>query len=171
MKPVLTSGGDPVEIAKSYTPLVTLDGTPLIGSAGEALMTINPVSVARIEVTKSSSSILGTRAPFGVISVYTKSGYSAKREEPGPDYVKIRGYDITTRFSAPDYEDPATDNNMADYRSTLYWNPSVWIDPSPGSGAVSFFASDLTGSYRIVAEGVDNKGKPVRCVSFIKVSH
>ncbi len=172
MKPVLTAGVNAEEVAKSYTPLVVLDGAPLVGSAGEALMTINPTSVASIEVTRSQSSIYGTRAPYGVIAVFTKKGQSSKRTDlPGPDYVKVKGYDISSRFNAPDYEDPGTDNNQADYRSTLYWNPSVWIDPKSGYAEVSFFASDLTGSYRVVAEGVDGNGKPIRCVGFVNVKN
>jgi hypothetical protein len=57
----------------------------------------------------------------------------------------------------------------ADYRSLLYWNPEVITNEKTGTTTVSFYATDLPGNYRIVAEGVDQRGRPVRCVNFVEV--
>ena len=62
-------------------PLVIIDGAPSGRPAGQALMTLNPDDVDRIEVLKDvgSTSVYGTRGANGVILVTTK-----KRREPRP---------------------------------------------------------------------------------------
>src|SRR5207244_4003428 len=76
-KPKMGPGGE--EVAKSYTPMVTLDGVPMLGSAGEALSVIDPNTVGSIEVTKSQSTIRGSLAPYGVIAVFSKKGATLDR--------------------------------------------------------------------------------------------
>jgi len=148
---------------------VTLDGVPMLGSAGEALSVIDPNTVRSIEVTKSQSTIRGSLAPYGVIAVFSKRGATLDRSDfNSPNFIPVRGYDVAEVFKSPDY---LTDLKKpeADYRSTLYWNPSVKVFRAGHGAQVSFYASDLTGNYRVVAEGVDERGDPVRSVSFITV--
>jgi len=150
--------------------MVTLDGIPLSGSAGEALATIDPNTVASIEVTKKPSAIRGTQAPYGIIAVFTKTKLSQSKEVQSElSLIKVQGYTVENRFKHPDYGNSDTDKTKADYRSTLYWNPDVRIGTPSGTSSVSFYTSDLVGYYRVVVEGVNNNGEPMRSVSFIEV--
>lgn len=171
-KPVLyvAPGATVEEIEKQYTPLVTVDNMPMTGgSAGEILQSIPPDYVASIELTKGGSSIRGTQAPFGVIAVYTKKKILTAQSSANLNLITVEGYALPERFVHPNYEYPSPEHSSPDYRSTLYWNPSVSIGSSGSPAEVSFYTSDLTGTYRIVVEGVNGKGEPVRSVTFIKV--
>ncbi len=175
-KPVMYTGGGPnalEEEEKRYSPLVTLDNMPLVGgSAGEILVAIPPTTVGSIEVTKTGSSIRGTLAPFGVIAVYTKNGMSPEKETQsiGSNLIRVSGYATTPQFQHPSYEIRKEEQGV-DFRSTLYWNPTIKVDAATGLARVYFYTSSLAGSYRIEVEGIDAKGKPYRSVSFIEVDN
>ncbi|HWA33881.1 MAG TPA: hypothetical protein VG737_07115, partial [Cyclobacteriaceae bacterium] len=172
-KPQLIKAGiapDPDgELGKTYTPQVTLDGVPLVGSAGDVLQMIDPNSVGSLEVTKSQSTIRGSLAPYGVIAIFSKRGVKTNRADfTSPNFFTVRGFDMPNEFRHPDYQNNP-EGAGPDYRSTLYWNPDVVISGASGVGELSFFASDLAGTYRIVVEGLNADGDPIRSVSFINV--
>ncbi len=154
-------------------PLVTINDVAMGGNAFQTLSSINPLSVESIEFTSRINVLYGSQGASGVISIYTKQGLSEEDLIITPNFQKIRmfGYSSTRSFKFPDYDDKATDLKMADYRSTLYWNPTVIIDTTSGTTSVSFFASDLQGKYRIVAEGVTQNGEPIRSVYFLDVDN
>lgn len=119
-----------------------------------------PEAFDRVEVTARS---LG--GCNGVLFFYTKA-YS--NTDPGIDFnsSKVQGYHKPATFRLPDYsKEPIS---SPDFRSTLYWNPSVRLENN-GRADVSFFTSGRTGTYQIVVEGITGNGKPIRAVSFIKV--
>jgi hypothetical protein len=75
--------------------------------------------------------------------------------------IRKAGFSDIMKFSSPDYSTPENASSVPDYRSTIYWNPSIMTDgKSPTS--ISFFAADLPTQYRIVIEGVTASGKTVR---------
>lgn len=152
---------------------VMLDNVPMGGSPGDAISSINPETVESIEFTNKINVLYGSSSAFGVISIYTKTGPSGEDLKVTPNFqtVKIIGYSRSREFRFPDYDDKDTDLKMADYRSTIYWNPEVVTDVKTGTASVSFFASDLQGKYRIVAEGVTQNGEPIRSVYFLDVDN
>ena len=168
-KLIRTNDISDAEIEKSYTPLVVLDGMPIMGSAGEALSIIDPSTVASIEVSKKQSSLRGTLAPYGVIAVYTKKKLLTDEQPSNINLTTLEGYAMPEQFVHPNYDYSSPEHSSPDYRSTLYWNPNVSIDSSGSPAEVSFHTSDLTGTYRVVVEGVNGNGEPVRSVTFIKV--
>jgi hypothetical protein len=160
-------------------PLVTVDDVPLgdasdpgdgSNGAGRILSSINPNTVESIEFTRRLSVLYGSQGVNGVISVYTKKGASGMFNSP-PNFQKIKviGYSRSRLFRHPDYNDPQTDKSLADYRSTIYWNPNVMMDSKTGSAKISFFSADLPGFYRVVAEGVTQDSEPVRCEYYFRV--
>ena len=61
-------------------------------------------------------------------------------------------------FAAPVYSgDAAKPANRSDFRSTLYWNPSVKVDRT-GKANLSFYASDEISSFRATVEGIGRDG-------------
>jgi hypothetical protein len=68
---------------------------------------------------------------------------------------------------------PSTPSNASstpkpDFRHTLYWNPL--IDPSVTPAApLTFYTSDLSGSFQVVVEGLTTDGQAIRGVSYFYV--
>ena len=154
------------------TPLVTIDDVPMAGqSAGELLSSIDPSRIESIEITKRLNPLYGSLGANGVIAIYLKQGISDEDFNIAPNFqlLRIQGYSPSRLFRYPDYGDPRTDTTSADYRSTIYWNPEIVTDSKTGTATVSFYAADLPGRYRVVAEGVARNGEPVRCVQFVEV--
>ena len=139
---------------------LSIDGIPIQGPGpgyiGETLAALDPANIEFMYVGRTH------------IAVYMKRAEDINTT-PAFQLLKIQGYSPPRSFRHPDYSNPKTDTTKADYRSTIYWNPNVITDSKNGTATVSFFAADLPGKYRIVAEGVTQNGEPVRCVYFIEV--
>ncbi len=150
--------------------LVTINDVAMGGNAADILSSINPNTVESIEVTTRVNVLYGSAGANGVISIHTKQGIPD--DEPKLQNFQIlvlHGYSRTRSFSHPQYNDPNIDRTKADYRATLYWNPFVTTKANSGTANVSFFSSDLPGRYRVVVEGVDGAGEPVRGVYYVEV--
>ena len=53
-----------------------------------------------------------------------------------------------------------------DLRELLYWHPILQVDKSL---RIPFTAPSYPGRFKVVAEGMDEAGKPVRCVESFEV--
>lgn len=67
-------------ITAGTTPLIVVDGLPLISTVGSALNDINPNDIASIEILKdaSATAIYGVKGSNGVILITTKRGITGK---------------------------------------------------------------------------------------------
>lgn len=149
-------------------PLIMVNGVPMTGDPGVTLFTIDINTVETIEVTSRLNAALGAQGMGGVIDIYTKSGPPPSRETQNFQTIKLPGFSRSRKFQSPDYEHPTDAEAQADYRATLYWNPEFTVDGN-GRAAITFFASDLAGQYRVVVEGVTAEGEPVRGEALITV--
>jgi TonB-dependent SusC/RagA subfamily outer membrane receptor len=146
------------------------------GSGAAEIRALSPLDIERVDVLKfGSGAAYGSRGANGVIAIYTK------RLQDNHDHKKLNFYDYHTvpfkppgfssnkRFASPNYN---THNEFMhpDYRSTIYWNPSVITD-GKSPAVVSFFTADNTTQYRIVVEGVTADGEPVRTEKIIRVEN
>ncbi|MDZ4716087.1 MAG: carboxypeptidase regulatory-like domain-containing protein [Cytophagales bacterium] len=152
-------------------PQVTINDVPMFGEAGTVLQTIDPSIVESIEFTSrlSALTMYGSQGTFGVIAVYTKSGVPVDNTDPNFQTMKLPGFSRTRKFQAPDYSNPQTEASQTDFRSTIYWNPTVEVDGKSGAAIVSFFAADLPGLYRVVVEGITAGGRPVRSEQYVTI--
>jgi hypothetical protein len=99
----------------------------------------------------------------GAIAVYMKQGGDKKNAPvPGLPAFIAKGYDKSRYFPAKDYSDPLQNTREPDLRSTLYWNPQLQFDPETQQARVSFYNNDITRKFRIVIEGMNMYGVPVR---------
>jgi hypothetical protein len=97
----------------------------------------------------------------GVIVINTKHGHFTPKATPGLIKFIPLGYSEPDEFYMPQYNDPEIlKAPEIDYRSTIYWQPVVPIDSS-GQTSLSFFTSDMAGSYTITVEGLGKNGEPV----------
>jgi len=145
---------------------VIMSGTP-----AQILGSIDPATVETIEVKNGINVLYGSSGGSGIVAVYTRREAANEKMKTDPKFSQLRipGYAAARNFRFPDYDDPATDRSEDDFRSTIYWNPNVTTDPNTGQSSVSFFAADLEGTYRIVAEGMSQSGEPMRCEHFVTI--
>jgi len=132
---------------------------------------LNVEDISSIEILKGASAALyGMHGAAGVFIVTTKKGdvdynaYAIDRQHPNyskpaglKTYTFQGGYDFRREFYSPNYDNPKTDTQMADLRSTIYWNPNIITDEN-GKATVKFFNADGTGNYKVIAEGLDRQG-------------
>jgi hypothetical protein len=149
--------------------LVTINDAIVTGSPAKILEAIDPNMIESIEIKKGVNVLYGSIGGNGILAIYLKGEIDEDRSRKNLPMIKVPGYSHPRKFNTPDYRDPKIDATIADYRSTLYWAPMVATDAKTGTATVSFYAADLPGKYRVVAEGVAQNGEPVRCVYFLEV--
>lgn len=151
-----------VRIRNSNTePTFLLDGVP----TDKGLITsLNIFDVETIDVLKgTSAAIFGSRGGGGVISVLTKRAnvnydYS-KDVVPGVTVSKIAGFNTPREFYSPRYDLDLPNNNVPNFRSTIFWAPLLRTDKN-GKAKFSYFNTDATTNVTIRAEALTAWGIP-----------
>ena len=130
--------------------------------------------VSRIDLIEGSNAVLWGATSWkraGIISITTKKGKElddATRTLPARDvgFASPLGYQTPAEFYAPAYAtDKARRSMVPDYRTTLYWNPTVKLDDT-GQATVEFYTSDAPADYDISIEGVTQNGKIIQLKKF-----
>ena len=131
--------------------------------------------VSRIDLIEGGNMVLWGVSHWkqaGIISITTKKGKElddATRTLPARDveFASPLGYQTPAEFYAPAYATEKARRSMVpDYRTTLYWNPTVKLDDT-GQATVEFYTSDAPADYDITIEGITQTGKIVRTVKII----
>jgi hypothetical protein len=140
---------------------------------GVVLASLSPDDIGSIEVLRNIqyTAIYGGKGGNGLLIITTKTGnssYAYQRYSPGIITFMPRGYSKVREFYSPKYDDPKTNANIPDLRSTIYWNPNT-ITGKNGKASFEFFNADKKGVYRVVIEGIDNDGNLGRQVYRYKV--
>ena len=138
-------------------PLFLLDGMPI---DADMVSSIVPCTVEAIDVLKgASAAIYGSRGYGGVVSILTKRGNSnydtSKEEAPGITTLKRMGFAIHRQFYSPRY-DASVPNLRPDFRSTLYWNPSIRTN-TEGKASFTFWNTDERTQINILLQGIADK--------------
>jgi hypothetical protein len=137
------------------------------------LSTVNMTELESIEIFLKDD--LGTVNRIynsnGVISVNIKKPQKVKKmsldeikkllPQSGVMTISPKGYSREREFYSPKYT--ATNLNMKDLRSTIYWNPRIVTDAT-GTFSFEFFNAEGKGTYKAVVEGLDKNGNPGRFV-------
>jgi hypothetical protein len=96
----------------------------------------------------------------GAIAIYTRRGFDTRTKGNGLNRLLLAGYAHARPFYAPVY--PAGDtvaSREPDYRVTLAWNPLLTTSDSARSIPVRFYNNDVCRHYRVVVEGMDERGR------------
>ncbi|MBS1523552.1 MAG: TonB-dependent receptor plug domain-containing protein, partial [Bacteroidetes bacterium] len=137
--------------------LVVVDGVQLNDSD---ISILNPNDVETVEVLKyANAAIYGVQGGDGVLIITTKKGGSTKPEDiasTGVLPITVQGYQKVREFYSPKYESGITYNHP-DLRSTIYWKPELVTDKD-GNASFDFYNADGIGNYRVVVEGIDERG-------------
>ena len=141
----------------SQTPLYYYDGVQVDEGFVNSL---SPADIALIDVLKDGrAAIYGSRGANGVIAIYSNStlGRQNKKKKPGILNFTIPGFYNAKSFYSPKRSHEYRESGLPDIRRTLYWNPNLKLS-SLEDLSIQFFNSDRSGKFRIVVEGLGDKG-------------
>jgi hypothetical protein len=108
----------------------------------------------------------------GAIAVYTRKGGDVQMQPgKGLNSTVVTGYSSNKQFYSPNYASrSASSDVVADYRSTLFWDPAVLTGPGRQKVKLEFYNNDISKSFRVILEGVNEIGKMVRIEKVIESS-
>lgn len=158
--------GGTSSLSGATSPLILVDGVPFPDP--NSIAGLDASNIDRVEVITRAVPQYGSRGTNGVIAIFTKAGAGASSSEKNFLAYKIPGYTVPRQFESPDYGKKAADLNP-DFRTTIFWSPNLQTNEE-GVTSTSFYTADLETRYRIVIEGISNKGVPFRVESFIEVN-
>ncbi|MEP6682701.1 MAG: hypothetical protein ABJA35_05545 [Parafilimonas sp.] len=96
----------------------------------------------------------------GAIAIYTrKGGDVAQAQGKGIPYKVVIGYTAPKEFYSPDYDTYNEKNEERDFRTTLYWAPSILTSPNSNTVKIKFYNNDFSQSFRVIVEGITTDGK------------
>ena len=157
---------------RGYGPMqVVVDGVYVDGGY---LNSINFNDIQAIEVLRNIefTSIYGGRGANGIMLVTSRHGNDIDYPQPifgrGITTYYPKGYEKAREFYSPQYDQPKTNKQLADLRTTIFWKPDL---PTGNDGKTSFefFNAGSAGNYRVVIEGIDGDGHIGRQVYYYKV--
>jgi hypothetical protein len=125
------------------------------------MISSTPVSdIAYIKVFRPGESIV-TGSGGGVIAIYTRKGGDSqpRTDAKGLNAVQVAGYSPVKQFYSPDYATPNEKDALDDVRTTLYWNPTIYMDRNRKHIRLQFYNNDITKRFRLVMEGINADGK------------
>lgn len=137
-------------------PLVLLDGIPIFNN--DKFMEIDPLKIKKIELM-SSRFFLGSMSFTGITSFSTyKNDLAGFELDPKVLVLPYEGVQAQREFYAPKYDNQINmSTRVPDFRNLLHWAPDVTTDTN-GKAQIQFYTSDQVGNYKVVIQGITNKG-------------
>lgn len=126
--------------------------------------------IAYIKVFRPGEAAIVSGGGNGVIAVYTKKG-GDRTPDPnakGLDYVQLTGYSPIKQFYIPDYNNPTAATDLDDVRSTIYWNPFIFLDKTRKKIRFKFYNTDISHRFKVIMEGINDAGKLVHVEKIIE---
>lgn len=170
----VTVSGDDISIRGEGNPLFLVDG---LETDWAEINYIPMADIDKIEILKGppGTTAFGSRGANGVISVFTRTGDVAFRNEfvrnvRGRITPRVTGFKQAREFYAPEYPLHKLDelsDQKPDYRPTMYWNPDVLF--KEGKATVDFYTSDMTGKFKVILEGISKGGNICYAVKELEV--
>ncbi|WP_017731187.1 TonB-dependent receptor plug domain-containing protein [Nafulsella turpanensis] len=146
-------------LIRNTVPVFVLDGMLVDHSI---ISMIPPSYIAFVDIVREGkTAIYGLRGNNTVIAVYTRrhsDDVNVKKEVPGIINFKHPGYYLAREFYTPNYHKDDPSHAKPDFRSTLYWNPDIFIDED-GEAEIKFFTSDEKEEYILLIEGITADGR------------
>lgn len=158
---------DPLKNKLEGSPVVMIDG--VIIKDLSLIANLDPDLVEKIDVIWDRYRV-GSYLFNGIVNLITKTGDFSCVPLPS-DAVRLhyRVIDTACSFISPDYSLTGIKNSkIADYRNTLYWNPSVHPDEN-GKASIEFWTADNKADYLISINGITSEGKTVSFRKSFKV--
>ncbi len=145
-------GGIPENISGA---ILVLDGIAL-GSNIDILNRISPKEIRNISISTWLSDIqrYTDQSSSGIIEISTISGRQDRSKTHAHEFQQDLLM-IDHQLNSPDYT--SGDHLQSDNRITLFWKPDITLEKSSNS-RFTFYTSDITGKFRCIIQGTDQKG-------------
>ncbi len=140
-----------------------------IHTDAQALSSISMSDIAFIKVFRPPFMGATGGGAGGAIAVYTKKGGQQNNANfVGLSKVTVNGYTPFKEFYSPNYSQENPLDVLDDIRTTLYWQPYIFLDKDKKKATLSFYNNDISKRLKVVIEGVNAMGKLTRVESFIQ---
>jgi hypothetical protein len=136
-------------------PLILLDGIPIENT--NVMMGYDPALIERITIV-TKHYYYGGLETDGIISIETYNGNAKDLPLQGFQNVPYITPLARKIYYSPKYEDHQKLTRIPDFRTQLYWEPSVRLSAGE-TKKLSFFTGDLAGEYFIEISGTTSSGK------------
>jgi len=149
-------------------PLVLIDGIPVFDL--NQIIEYDPLKVEKIEVL-TQRFLYGPLDCKGIMSFETYDG-KADGFSMDPEALKFNyvGVQPSKRYFSPIYNSQSSGlSRIPDFRTQLHWDPQLSLDPD-GVVSISFYTSDLEGSFEVSIQGILENGQPMTMEVFLKVA-
>ena len=152
-----------------------LDGPPCVMIDGvilkdlSVIANLDPELVEKIDVIWEEYRV-GEYLFNGIVNIISKMGDYRSISLP-PDAIRLQYgvIDTVCSFVSPDYSLSEMKNSrVADYRNTLYWNPSIKAD-NEGNAKIEFWSADIKSDYLMNIQGITSEGKTISLRKILKV--
>jgi hypothetical protein len=148
----------------SSNPVYIIDGFATKNT--EYFMSLKPSGLKTLKVVNNPQKLIptGLLGQFGIVIVESKLGNL--REPLTSDNKRINGLQLPVKFKEvnPEKMNPGA----PEFRSTIYWNPSIKTDES-GKALVEFMVSDDVGAINVMIDGITNGLQPFSSIAELKV--
>ncbi|WP_264565405.1 hypothetical protein [Flavobacterium sp. N3904] len=158
-------GNDYTIGVRDYITKLEVPGTTLVLVDGLFIQDFNELfayktkNIYKVSVVQGGY-YYGPKLFNGVISFTTKNqDYVSKKSGSYIVNASVLRPAIKKEYFTPDYTDKAKLERIPDYRYQLLWLPDVALDNK--ENPISFYTSDVTGTFEISLEGFTDQGIPV----------
>jgi hypothetical protein len=151
----------------AYDPLFLIDG--IMTKNTRYFLTLNPSDIISIKLIKDINKLnrFGSLGKNGIVLVSTKKQAHPELQKVNTQ-LSVKGLNKPYAHYSPTSDDRAQ-VRKPDFRSTLYWNPSVKVDASGKVNAI-FYTSDDVGNFLIRIQGITSDGRPFEKTDSLTVS-
>lgn len=140
--------------------LVMMDGVVITDI--NLLLNFDAMLLDRVEVFRHPF-VIGKTPFYGAVNFVSQKNYVTALAFPR----RVRVMDFNgVEYPVACTQSPAIKEGEKDLRELLYWHPILQVDKSL---RIPFTAPSYPGRFKVVAEGMDEAGKPVRCVESFEV--
>ena len=148
-------------------PLYVIDG--IMTKNTDYFLSMNPSDILTLKIVKDISKLrrFGAMGKNGMVLIQTKK-LDLQKLKSGSTTLPVTGLSRPVDFRPLDHSNDAG-NKLPDFRSTLYWAPTVKT-AATGKANFSFYASDDTGPLVIKVLGMTADGRPFNASTRINVS-
>lgn len=138
-------------------PLMLIDGLPVYDA--EKILDISPLKFRQVDVV-ARKFFTGPLTNDGIVSYRTYDGNLAGYQlDPNAIAVHYEGLQLQQEFYTPPYEATAPSSRIPDFRNVLMWSPDI-ITKQDGKHTLSFYTSDIPGTYALFVQGITSQGLP-----------
>ena len=138
-------------------PVYVIDG--VMTDDTDYFLSLNPADVASIKLVHSDEklSTFGAIGIGGMIIVETRIPDNHRNVSKGERTFTLKGLNKPLQQRVVSHAVNST-ARVPDLRTNLLWQPSLFTNAT-GEASISFYASDVPGTYRIEGEGISSDGQ------------